>query len=293
MNAKEETAHPYERITAAIVAALKTSRNTGTLPWHQSAIHVPRNAASKQRYHGINVLALWATASVRGYESSFWATYKQWRSLGAQVRRGEKAASIVFYKQMDCADTAPNTNEDTEKRWIARASWVFNAYQVDGCTSIPTVDTTLDPVTTLHEVDAFIQGVGATVIEGGDSAFYRPSTDTIHMPDRYRLRNRDATEAYYAVLLHELIHWTGHESRLKRDLSVSFGAMTYAMEELVAEFGAAFLCADLGISSQPREDHACYVSSWIQVLEDRSRAIVLATSAATKACRYLGELSRE
>ena len=289
--------HPYERITAEIVAAMEKGQKDFQMPWHQSAAHVPKNATTRKRYRGINILALWATAMVRGYDSSYWATYRQWATLGGQVKRGEKATTIVFYKEVERSDPIPS--EDTEgigTRWVARASWVFNEAQVEGLISKEAVDSEVNPVDVLADADAFVSSVGATIIEGGDRALYKPSTDTIHMPDRYRFHGTDtssATEAYYAVLLHELVHWSGHDSRLKRNLSGTFGAMAYAMEELVAEFGAAFLCADLGVSAQPREDHAVYLSSWIRVLKERSRAIVSATSAATAACQFLESLRDE
>ena len=289
--------HPYERITAEIVAAMEKGQKDFQMPWHQSAAHVPKNATTRKRYRGINILALWATAMVRGYDSPYWATYRQWAALGGQVRRGEKASTIVFYKQVERADPTPSEDaEGVGTRWVARASWVFNEAQVEGLTSKEAVDSEVNPVDVLADADAFVSSVGATIIEGGDRALYKPSTDTIHMPDRYRFHGTDtssATEAYYAVLLHELVHWSGHDSRLKRNLSGTFGAMAYAMEELVAEFGAAFLCADLGVSAQPREDHAVYLSSWIRVLKERSRAIVSATSAATAACQFLESLRDE
>ena len=289
--------HPYERITAEIVAAMEKGQKDFQMPWHQSATHIPKNASTHRRYRGINILALWATAMVQGYDSPYWATYRQWATLGGQVKRGEKASTIVFYKEVERSDPTPSEDaEGVGTRWVARASWVFNEAQVEGLISEEAVDSEVNPVDVLADADAFVSSVGATIIEGGDRALYKPSTDTIHMPDRYRFHGTDtssATEAYYSVLLHELVHWSGHDSRLKRNLSGTFGAMAYAMEELVAEFGAAFLCADLGISVQPREDHAVYLSSWIRVLKERNRAIVSATSAATAACQFLESLRDE
>lgn len=289
---KPNATNLYERITTQIVAAMVKGQKEFQMPWHQSATHVPKNASTRKRYRGINILALWASGMVEGYDSPYWATYRQWSGLGAQVRRGQKASLIVFYKQISRGEsTGADDVDGTGTRWVARASWVFNETQVNGWQAKDTPDPKDNRVDAIGDVESFVEHVGATVIEGGDRAFYRPSTDTIHMPDRYRFRGTStssATKAYYAVLLHELTHWTGHPSRLKRDLSGPFGAMAYAMEELVAEFGAAFLCADLGISALPREDHAVYLASWIRVLKERNRAIVAATSAATAACAYLG-----
>lgn len=293
MHASRETgAHPYERITATIIAAMESGRRTFEMPWHRQSGRLPRNAESARRYQGINLLSLWARASLMGYESPYWATYRQWTELGAQVRRGEKAAPIVFYKILDAREGQSRDEEDAPGRqWIVRGSYVFNGSQVDGWTPGPTVNVSANRVSLLDGAERFVTRTGAKVVEGGDRALYRPSTDTIHMPDRHRFRDTaagSATSGFYAVLFHELIHWTGHSERLKRDLTGAFGAMAYAMEELVAEFGAAFLCADLGISAEPRPDHAVYLASWIRVLKERSRALVQATAAATAACTYLG-----
>ena len=125
-------------------------------------------------------------------------------------------------------------------------------------------------------------------------AYYTRKFDRIYMPDRHRFidrATRTATEGFYSVLLHEHIHWTGHANRLNRDLSGRFADSAYAMEELIAELGAAFLCADLGISVQPRRDHAAYVASRLQVLRQQKAAIFTAASAATAACRYVGDLA--
>lgn len=283
----------YARITGEIIQAIEAGIGTYRMPWHRSAgSGLPLNAATQNRYHGVNTLALWATSYLRGYTSPCWATYRQWNALGAQVRRGEKASAIIFFKRAE-----QKSDEDTpdgdggSPRIIVRGSSVFNADQVDGWRHAEPPPE--DHTHRLEAVDAFISSLGATVRYGGDTASYSKAFDRISMPERHRFVGTEAstaTESFYSVLLHEHVHWSGHKKRLNRDLSGRFGTGVYAMEELVAEIGTAFLCADLGISVHPRLDHAVYVRSWLVVLREQKAAIVTASSTAMTACRYLGEL---
>lgn len=282
----------YQGVTAEIIRAIESGiAGAYQMPWHRhTTLGFPHNALSKRPYHGFNTLALWAASALRGYGTPLWATYRQWNRLGAQVRRGEKATLIVFYKE----ESTPldSTNEsDARKRVVVRASYVFNAAQVDGFQAeVPQME---DRTLRLDEADAFIASLGATIRYSGDHAYYQRSTDHIQMPERSCFTGTDtstATEAFYATLLHEHVHWTGHSSRLDRDLARRFGSHAYAMEELVAELGAAFLCADLGVANVPRPDHALYVKNWLQVLREKRTALVSAAATATKACRYLAEL---
>lgn len=282
----------YQRVTAEIIRAIESGiAGAYQMPWHQhTALGFPQNALSKRPYHGFNTLALWAASELRGYGVPLWATYRQWAKLGAQVRRGEKATLIVFYKE-EMTPSDPTNDSDARKRILVRASYVFNAAQVDGFeVEEPQME---DRTLRLDEADAFITSMGATIRYGGDRAYYQRSTDHIQMPERSCFTGTEtstATEAFYATLFHEYVHWTGHASRLDRDLADRFGSHAYAMEELVAELGAAFLCADLGVANEPRLDHALYVKSWLAVLRETRTALVGAASAATKACRYLAEL---
>ena len=183
-----------------------------------------RNALTGKRYNGINIISLWVAAETAGYAAPLWATYRQWQQLDAQVRKGEKASLVVFYKQYD-TDPDPDDPEDDGKRRVARASWVFNCAQVEGYTPPPAPEP-LGPIQRIFDADRFFAATGARIVHGGEEAFYRPSTDTIHMPDE-GLFTGTATmtrsEAYFAVLGHEHIHWTGHGSRLDRNLAKRFG----------------------------------------------------------------------
>lgn len=279
----------YETITANIINAIEQGAGEFRMPWHRAstASGVPCNAVTGVQYKGSNVLILWATAGAKGFDSNKWATFKQWQSIGAQVRKGEKSATGIYFNMMERED------ETGEAKAIpfARPFHLFNAAQVDGYTSeqaAPRQDLT----ETIRSADEVIAATGAKITHSGDRAFYRPSTDEVYMPPRNAFigtATSTATEAYYSTALHELAHWTGHQSRLARDFTRSkrFGDQAYAGEELVAELGAAFLCAQLGITNEPRADHAQYLAHWLKVLKADSRAIVRAASDAQKAADFI------
>lgn len=286
---------PHVHITGSIVAMLEKGAGEFELPWHQPAGQIwrPLNVATGKRYSGVNVIALWAAAQERGFTSGTWGTFKQWRETGAQVRRGEKAAFALFYRpgQPSYAEGNDDTPEKQRQRFIARATPVFAVEQVEGYQ--PDLPPKHDPVESVHAAETFIAGTRAAIVHEGHQAFYRPSTDTIHMPPQDAFigtKSCSPSEAYYATVLHELIHWAGAEHRCNRQLGRRFGLEAYAMEELTAELGAAFLCADLGISSAPRPDHASYLASWLQLLKVDKRAIFTAASQASRGVAFLESL---
>lgn len=282
----------YEAITDQVIAAIEAGAGQWQMPWHRSGVSRPLNAHTKKPYRGVNVVALWAAAEACHYGSGFWGTYKQWLELQAQVRKGERASLIVFWKEFEGEVENKETGERKPKKTLfARASWVFNADQVDGWTPPAAPERNL--VQVLDQAEAFTVATGADVRHGGERAFYRRSADCLQMPDRERFTGSETstpTETYYATLLHELTHWTGHERRLDRDLSGRFGKEAYAVEELVAELGAAFLCADLSITNTPRPDHAAYIAHWLEVLRQDKRAIFTAARKAAQASDFLSSL---
>jgi antirestriction protein ArdC len=284
----------YQTITAKIVAAVEASPGEPVMPWQRGGFKavLPSNAVTGHDYRGINILSLWITALERGYEVGLFATYKQWASVGAQVRQGESAAPIVFYRQLEIARDGEGADEgETATVRMARGYWVFAAEQVDGFTAPSALAP--NPIDRIAAADAYVSATGARVVSGGNRACYRPSTDTIHMPDEARFFDGDGrtrSEAYYSVLGHELVHWTSAEARLKRTLGERFGDDAYAMEECCAEIGAAFLCARLGIAHEPHPDHARYVHHWLKVLKQDSRAIFAAAARAQEAMTYLDAL---
>jgi antirestriction protein ArdC len=276
----------YQCITDKIVAAVEAGAGKSQRPWHSPGLTAPLNISTSALYRGVNVLSLWIEAMVRGYPTSQWASYKQWQDTGAQVRRGERGTMIVFYKPLEAVEDAAET--ESRPRFVAKASHVFNAQQVDGYTP-PLLDQPAG-FDSHQEAEAFIEAVGARIDHGYREARYRRDLDTIEMPLRawfIGTDTRSPLESYYGILLHEHIHWTGPSHRLGRDMGERFGDDAYAMEELVAEIGAAFACCMLGIASEPRPDHAAYVSSWLNVLKSDPRAIFVASSKAQAAVDYL------
>jgi antirestriction protein ArdC len=280
----------YRAVTDSIIAAIEAGVGEFIMPWHGDGVAIakPQNALTHMEYHGVNVLALWAQAYVSGYRSGYWASYKQWQNAGAQVVRGAEGSTIVFFKRIE---GEPVEGEQSTVRLVARASRVFNADQVEGWQQPPASRSLGDPQT-MESVETFIAATKAKVYRAGNIACYRIPEDHIEMPDLSRFTGSptiSATEAYSATLLHELVHWAGARHRLGRfGDGVPKGDL--AAEELVAEIGAAFLCADLGVSNQPRIDHAAYVAHWLQLLKKDTRAIFTASRLANQAANYLHEL---
>ena len=279
----------FERITQRIIARIEAGADEFVMPWHNwgKATGAPINAISGRPYRGVNVLLLWAAAELDGHASGCWATYRQWTAAGAQVRKGEKSAPIVFWKAATPQDsTELDPDGASRPRFVARIYHVFNAAQVDGA-ELPRPSTT-NHADRIATADKFFSALGASIEHGGDRACYMPHLDKIHMPSLAQFRD---FSSYYAVLGHEHVHWTGAPNRLERDLKSRFGTDSYAAEELIAELGSAFLCAHLGISAEPRSDHAAYVAAWLRVLRDDVRAIVTASAKAQEAVDFLVALA--
>ncbi|MBF5089576.1 DUF1738 domain-containing protein [Novosphingobium sp. NBM11] len=284
------TASIYDTITNQIIAALERGTGNYTLPWHRSSAPLTRpiNAVTRKAYRGVNVLALWASAEAQDFGHGLWATYRQWQSLGAQVRKGEKASPIVFYKVLDKAEGSQDEARENAGRIFAQGSHVFNIAQVEGYAlpELPEAEA-FDPI---PDVEAFIAATGAAIRIEGDSAHYTPYTDTITMPDRERFfatNTASAGQNWYAILLHEAAHASGAAHRLDRDFSAKWTRHALAMEEATAELTASFLLADLGIAHEPRPDHAAYIASWLQLLKDEPRAIFTAASKAQAAADWM------
>jgi antirestriction protein ArdC len=283
----------YGAITAKIADAIAAGAGEFVMPWHRSGpgLARPTNAYTGAPYRGVNVVALWAEATMSGFSIGCWASYEQWKRLGAQVRRDQHGAMIVFYKRWESEEADENGAAKKRPRLMARASRVFNADQVVGWT--PPEAPAHPPAEALPDVERLLTSTRARVAHGGERACYRLADDTIEMPARERFvgtPTSSPTQSYYAVLLHELTHWTGAGHRLGRTFGEKFGDAAYAAEELVAELGSAFLCADLGVANAPRPDHAAYVGSWLQILKADSKAIFTAASLAHEAATYLQKL---
>jgi antirestriction protein ArdC len=283
----------YQQVTDQIIAAMEAGAGTWQMPWHRggTAHGRPVNVLTGNAYRGVNILSLWASGEARGFGTSTWGTYRQWQEKGAQVRKGEKSSLVVFYKQFDVEQSGSAEGDDNQggTRMFARASWVFNADQVDGWTT-PVSEIVSNPVERIERAERLVAQSGAVIRHGGDRAYFSPSTDHVQMPDMFSFTGTStstATECYYGTLLHELTHWSGSSKRLERTFGKRFGDDAYAMEELVAELGAAFLCSSLGISPVVRPDHAAYIDHWLRVLKGDKRAIFTAASKASQAADYL------
>jgi len=282
----------HQEITNRIVDAIETAGEF-CLPWvsgHSGKLGRPVNIATRKAYNGVNILTLWISSLASGYTSNIWGTYRQWQAQGCQVRRNEKSSLVVFYKPV-VLDDSDEDGDTKRERVISRATYVFNAAQVDGFSAIPEESVPgvplFDPI---ERAERFVKATGARVEEGGDTACFQASADVILMPDRCRFTGSDVSspaEAFYATLCHELTHWSGAKGRLDRNLSGRFGSKSYAMEELIAELGSAFLCAELGISRELRQDHARYVKTWLGVLKSDKKAVFTAAAKASEAANWL------
>lgn len=272
----------YEAVTRSIITELEQGTAPWVKPWKDGKRIgiLPTNAITGRCYNGINIPILWHAADTRRYPTNAWLTFKQALAKDACVRKGEKGTQIVFTKRMSVKN-----GEADEERQISmlRAFAVFNVAQVDGLEATDAV-----PASPPAEgaADAFAQATGADIRHGGDKAFFVPSMDFIVLPDR---ESFESVQHYRSTKLHELVHWSGHRSRLDRDLNNRFGTSAYAAEELVAELGAAFLCAHLGVEGQLR--HAGYIDSWLALLKKDERAIFTAASKASAAADYLRSFS--
>jgi antirestriction protein ArdC len=281
----------YQSVTDRIVAALDHGAPPWVRPWSVVSETVPTNVQTRRPYRGINFALLSLQASARGYEVNRWLTYRQALELGGQVRKGEHGTPVVFWKLRKVAATAetfPDTNPpDLPDRVypLLRAYTVFNVAQVDGLDAQSSTTKTVEWPPEARAEELLLMS-GATVCHGGSKAFYRPDSDEIQLPPRSAF---PTAAGYYNVALHELTHWTGHQTRCARDFSYRFRAAAYAAEELVAEMGAAFLCAHCRIDGELR--HASYLTSWLQMLRSDKQAMFIAAAKAQRAADYVLNLA--
>jgi antirestriction protein ArdC len=278
-NAGSKRGSVYDQITERIVALLEK----GTVPWRKpwnAQARFPRNLVSKKPYRGVNVFLLHAMS----YESPFWLTFRQAQELGGSVRQGEKACPVVFWKQLEVEDEETG---ETDKIPMLRFYHVFNVAQCDGLKNIPApVETPLSAPTKPEEIVAFMPK-RPEIKHGMRKAFYSPAEDIVAMPDRARFEDE---AGYFATLFHELIHSTGHASRLNRPTiteAEGFGSNPYCKEELIAEMGAAFLCGQAGIAERTLENSAAYVQNWLEQLHSDKKLIVQAAAQAQKAADFI------
>jgi antirestriction protein ArdC len=279
----------HEEITRRILEQLENADpERWSPPWFSAtAAGVPRNALSDEPYRGVNILNLWTVAHTLGFGSARWATFKQWSELGCPVRRGERAAArIVFYRTIEIEDRDADVEELARRAIPILRHWtVFNADQVEGYEDAD-AKSVAGPgrAERIAELDRFIEATGAEIVRNRGAACYAPALDRISVPEDELF---ESTPAKYGVIGHELGHWTGHPSRLDRDLDDRFGTRGYAGEELVAELAAAFLCGEFQVEAEPRRDHARYLAGWAELLREDNKAIFTAAARASDAVAFL------
>jgi antirestriction protein ArdC len=284
----------YTRITDKIVADLEQGVRTWMKPWNagNTGGRIMRPLRHNgMPYSGINILMLWAESVSQDFSSPTWMTFRQATELNAHVMKGEKG-SLVVYANSITRTEQDDKGEDTEREiHYMKGYTVFNCEQIEGLPEQyyvkPEVTTT--PVERIAHAEEFFKATKADVRYRGDRAFYSNDGDYIQLPIIEAFRD---AESFYATLAHESAHWTKHSSRLDRDFGrKSWGDEGYAREELVAELSSAFLCADLGITPEVRDDHASYIASWLTVLKNDKRAIFSAAAHAQKAVDFLHGLN--
>jgi len=281
-----ERGNVYQQVTDKVIAEIEAGTLPWVRPWGSTAapLALPKNASTGRTYSGVNILLLWGSLFQGGYSSQTWLTFKQALEMGGHVRKGEKGTTIFYadrFVPKGEQERARQEGGDPKAIPFLKAFTVFNAEQ---CENIPVQqDAPPAPAREMHaEAEVLIKAVGADFRIGGNDACYYPLPDYIEVPPQPAFHEQIN---YYRTAFHELGHWTGHASRLNRDLVNRFGTAGYAREELVAEMTSAFVCASLGIA--PTVRHADYIGSWLRVLKNDNRAIFQAASAASKAADFI------
>ena len=282
----------YARITDRIVADLEKGVRPWMQPWRSGSGSGGVTRPLRHNglpYSGMNVLLLWAEAAARGFVSPIWMTFKQAIELGGAVRKGETGSTVVFASRFKKTETDASGDAVDREIPFLKSYTVFNAEQIDGLPAQERgqSEPSHDPIARIDYADRFFAQTGAVIRHGGDRAYYSPATDHIQMPPFATFRDG---ESYVATLSHEATHWTAAVHRANRDLSrYSKDRSERAREELIAELGSCFLCADLGIAPElePLPDHASYVASWLEVLSNDKRFIFAAAAHAQRAVAYL------
>ena len=281
----------YNRITNKIIADLEQGVRPWMRPW--STEHAAGRIVRPLRhngipYKGINVVMLWSVATMKGYACPLWLTFRQAQELGGCVRKGEHGELVVYADKIVRTETDAKGEEVEHAIPFLKGYTVFNTEQCDGLPAhyyAKAEPPALSPIQRIEAADRFFAATGADIRHGGTRAFYAEGSDHVEMPPFETFRD---AESHAATLAHELTHWTKHDRRLARDMGrAKWGDEGYAREELVAELGAAFLCADLGITPEVRPDHAAYLQSWLTVLNNDKRFVFSAASHAQRAADYL------
>jgi antirestriction protein ArdC len=277
----------YQTVTDQIVAML----DRGVVPWRspilgKSSAGYPLNHDSGKRYRGVNVFLLAVTAWAKGYESAHWLTFNQAKANGGTVKKGEKSSMVVFWKPLKVTDKKTGEKKGA---FVLRYYNVFNVQQCDGIAAPDAPAYTASEYSPVEAASAIVQGYvdGPAIHHRGGSAFYRPGSDEVTLPEPTRFAS---TNEYYSTLFHELAHSTGHSSRLARGLDTDlrpFGSPDYGKEELIAEMAAAFLCGASGIVPSVIDNQAAYLQGWLNVLKGDKRLVIAAAGQAQRAADWI------
>ncbi len=280
----------YTRVTNRIIEDLEQGVRPWFKPWNaeHAAGRITRPLRHNgEAYKGINILMLWASAELQGFGCPFWMTFQQAKELGGFVKKGEHGSPVVYASTFKKTDEGENGEEIEAEIPFLKEYTVFNASQVEGLPDkyYALAEPREETPSRIERADKFFANTKADIRTGGTRAFYAIDADYVRMPPFEAFRD---AESHSATLAHECCHWTRHPSRLDRDFGrKKWGDEGYAMEELVAELGSAFLCADLQITPEVREDHAAYIQNWLKVLKEDRKAVFSAASHASKAVDFL------
>jgi antirestriction protein ArdC len=279
----------YTETTNRIIAALEKG---GLPPWRKPWLSGEPSLPLRHNgtpYRGINTLILMIEGDFKGYTSPHWLTFRQAKEYGGAVKAGEKSTPILFCQPMTKKETADDGEEAEARFWLSKTYRVFNALQCEGLPERFTVKPPthqLDISQRIEQADAYIRNTGAAIHLGG-GAYYNPADDFINLP---LFETFDSPESFYATALHEATHWTGHRTRLGRELGIKHGRPNYAKEEIIAELASVLLCAQIGIMPPTLDNHAAYLDFWIRDMRQDARYLFTAAAAAQKAVDFLNGL---
>lgn len=297
--ATDSTNSLFHRITNQFIDALKKGAPPWTKPWSDANQYSDRpvNAITERKYTGVNVTILWSSAVCHGFICDRWLTFNQVNAAGGRVKRGQKGTVAVLYRDIEVPRkdsegatlTDENGQHQTDTIKLIRGFTLFN---VEQCVGLPSIVTQGPPISDrkpawkIHEeAEKLLTSNNVDIRYDNDAALYLPKEDCIQMPPKCVFSNE---ADYYSTLMHELTHWTGHSSRLNRPGITTLSGIDsteYAFEEMVAEIGSAFLCAEFRIVGDM--NHDSYILSWVEVLENDPKAIFNSSAQAWKARNFL------
>lgn len=298
MSTNSKTSHKrdiYQEVTNKILKLL----DEGTVPWRNpirrsaESDGIPRSLSTKKPYRGINFFLLAMTSLIKGYDSSYWLTFNQAQKLNAKIRKGEKATLVTFWKQIE-------REEEGEKTTFIPVLRHYNVFNCDQIEDFALPDATeeepnhQEPFTPIEKAEEIVGKYPnpPQIVEEGSRAYYRPISDSIHIPTPEKFREG---EQRYATLFHELAHSTGHSTRLNRKIGngpSAFGAPDYGEEELVAELGSAFLCAHAGISPATIDQSVAYIDGWRKQLKKDKQLVIRAAGAGQRSADWILNITK-